>query len=158
MPPLTNHCTHCENSHCQCRQPSKVFLATLSNRLSWRQASVITDSAQANKRLFAKLVKMFAHSPSDRKIKTSAQQRICTIPWNQFKFPAAGTNEAIQAKINSEAESEMEESASGEPGIVRFSRKESADKWRIKETCKLIFAIINCLSPGAKHRAAVSVH
>jgi histidinol phosphatase-like enzyme len=55
MPPLTNHCTHCENSHCQCRQPSKVFLATLLNRLSWRQASVntITDSAQANERLFA---------------------------------------------------------------------------------------------------------
>jgi len=55
MPLLTNHCTQCENSHCQCHQPSKVFVATLSNHLSWRQASVntIMDSAQANERLFA---------------------------------------------------------------------------------------------------------
>ncbi|KIM75185.1 hypothetical protein PILCRDRAFT_799771 [Piloderma croceum F 1598] len=138
MHPLANHCTYCKNKHCQCRQPSKDTLAALSNSLNWSQVGVYTiDSAQANERLFAKLATMFARSPHNSEyarslgINSNFQQPVQTS-----KAPHVGP-------------------AFDEPGIARFLQKESADKWRINETFKLIIIIID---RGAKHGAAVSVH
>ena len=51
----TNHHGDCQNLHCHWRQLTKALPITLSNNHRWRferDVGTITDSSQANKRLF----------------------------------------------------------------------------------------------------------
>jgi hypothetical protein len=52
----TNHHGNCQNLHCHCRQLTKALPITLSNNHRWRferDVGTITDSSQANERLFS---------------------------------------------------------------------------------------------------------